>query len=168
MKSQKGFTLIELLVVIAIIGILSGIVLVSLSSARVKAKRVAVQSDLKSALNETFLVSDDGKTFDDICQTEFLLTGSGKLKDILQQMVDHGAMGVWCTVSNEGTDIAYALTLDPDPNNPANTNNPNNSANHWCVDSSGYVGKGYWHGCGKCVNDADVISTCPNYHRSPR
>ncbi len=43
---SRGFTLIELLVVIAIIGILSATVLVSLNSARQKAKMAAVQAQM--------------------------------------------------------------------------------------------------------------------------
>lgn len=48
--NKKGFTLVELLVVVSIIGILAGIVLVSLNSGRERTRKASLQSTLSSII----------------------------------------------------------------------------------------------------------------------
>lgn len=55
---NRGFTLIELLVVIAIIGILSGIVLTSLNTARGKAANTSVKANLAGIRAQAEIVYD--------------------------------------------------------------------------------------------------------------
>ena len=62
-RAQKGFTLIELLVVIAIIGILATIVLVSLNTARSKARDVRRISDLRQLALALEMSYDDNSTY---------------------------------------------------------------------------------------------------------
>ena len=66
-NTKRGFTLIELLVVIAIIGILSSVVLASLSNARGKGNTAAIKSTLVNVRTQAELVYAGSYSFDGVC-----------------------------------------------------------------------------------------------------
>lgn len=77
LKKNKGFTLIELLVVIAIIGTLSGIVLVSLGTARAKARDAVRKSYIRQVILAQEMILDDDGFF----KTNIEVTGGIPLLD---------------------------------------------------------------------------------------
>ena len=99
-SKRKGFTLIELLVVIAIIGILATIVLVSLNTARQKARDVRRISDLRQVALALEMYYDDVRNYPAI-------SGPGSTC----------TSGTWTTMSTalSGGTIVYmpAVPLDP-------------------------------------------------------
>ncbi len=63
MRATKGFTLIELLVVIAVIAVLLGILLPSLSAARMHAKRLASSSNMRQIGLAMEMYTQDNRGF---------------------------------------------------------------------------------------------------------
>ena len=107
MKKQKGFTLIELLVVIAIIGLLATIVMVSLNSARKKARDTKRRGDLKQVSLALEMYYNDNNGYP---------SNGGTWWGNCASYGSHGTSGASGWVPNLAT--AYMSALPLDPNSP--------------------------------------------------
>jgi type IV pilus assembly protein PilA len=120
---KKGFTLIELLVVIAIIGILSGIVLTSLNTARAKAKDSAIKAQLASLRSQAEIYYDDNGDYDLLFTTNNACTSADTKVNNLLAAIDADSATVACNSSASAWGASATLVSD--------------SSLSWCVDSTG-------------------------------
>ena len=73
-QREEGFTLIELLVVVIIIGILAAIAIPAFLNQRERARRAAVQSDLRNVAIQAETFFTDNSTYDGF-EADALFTG---------------------------------------------------------------------------------------------
>lgn len=123
---NKGFTLIELLVVIAIIGILSSVVLASLTTARSRGQAASVQSQLSNMRAQAELYystnSNSYGTAGTSCTNSASLF-AGALNGLTQLI--NGADGI-TDLACDNTTTAWAVKTTAET-----------GGQYFCVDSSG-------------------------------
>ena len=111
-KKKTGFTLIELLVVLAIIGMLTGIVLVSLGKARARARDVRRMSDIRQVVTAQQMYEGEKQVFFVSSTTQ---NGIPAIPDYMPAVDDPQAPTKhysWVDNSNDSTKFCVVAVLE--------------------------------------------------------
>lgn len=139
MQKIKGFTLIELLVVIAIIGILSGLIIVSMNGAQNSAKdaRIKAAMDQFRSTSEILKMNTTGGTYGtDVTNVPGLTTSP--CTTVANTLVTADGRALCDDIQSQGTGPLTIYTNAAFTNYCIQKVLPGGST--WCLDSKGNVG----------------------------
>jgi type II secretion system protein G len=138
LRKSKGFTLVELLVVIAIIGLLASVVIVSVNSARAKARDSRRVSDVK-ALSSAIELYKDSNSGNAPASTGAIATDLAPLVTanfVGKVPTDPKNTGTFVyTYSNTGSDDTYYIQFQTEQASSLG------NATYYCSTSAGVVGQ---------------------------
>jgi prepilin-type N-terminal cleavage/methylation domain-containing protein len=146
----KGFTLIELLVVIAIIGVLAGMVLVSMGGARAKARDARRQSDMRQLVSAQEMYYGDNDSYYPLAT---MPTAIGTYLTAVPKDPSTGA--AYGTVTNVGStgNFCYYATMENNKTIGATTTykyyTASEGGNFWRTSAPTTLGAGAATGCAR-------------------
>ncbi len=117
-NKSKGFTIIELLVVVAIIAVLTGIVLVNVTSYINKGKDAAIKGNLSTILTNSAVFYDTNSSYTNLCTDAYVT--------VPEDAITSAGGTPTCQVSGTGTNFCACSTLKV------------TSGDVFCIDSTGY------------------------------